>query len=215
MPSPRFQLSLVLMLLIAATSACSSVYYGTMEKLGIDKRDILVDRVEEARSQQEDARDQFRSTLDAFRDLNDFDGGELEDRYDRLKSGYEDSVDEAESVSDRINSIEKVAHDLFFEWEAETAEISDPGLRSESAQLRRDTQSRYDGMLTAMRRAESKMPPVLTKFHDQVLFLKHNLNARAISSLQSQMISVRSDVDALIVEMEKSIAEADAFLAEL
>ena len=209
---------LAAILLCAATalnSGCSSVYYGTLEKFGLDKRDILVDRVEEAREQQADTRDQFRNTLDAFKNLSDFDGGELEDRYDLLKSRYDDSVDEAESVSDRINSVEKVARDLFNEWETELNQISDPELRGESSRLKRETQNRYDSMIAAMRRAESKMPPVLTKFNDHVLFLKHNLNARAISSLESQLTSVETDVDALIVDMEKSIAEADSFLADI
>ena len=56
------------------------------------------------------------------------------------------------------------------------------------------------------------MDPVLVAFHDQVLFLKHNLNARAISSLQTELVSVEAEVDALIRDMEASIKEADAFI---
>ena len=33
-------------------TGCSTVYYNTMEKLGFEKRDILVDRVENARDAQ-------------------------------------------------------------------------------------------------------------------------------------------------------------------
>ena len=35
-----------------------------------------------------------------------------------------------------------------------------------------------------MRLAESRIEPVLKSFRDQVLFLKHNLNAKAIASLR-------------------------------
>ena len=59
------------------------------------------------------------------------------------------------------------------------------------------------------------MDPVLTVFHDRVLFLKHNLNARAIAALGSETADLESDVAALIAEMERSIAEADAFIAEM
>ncbi len=45
-----------------------------------------------------------------------------------------------------------------------------------------------------------------------MLFLKHNLNAQAISSLQDEFASVKADIALLVREMEVSIAEADAFI---
>ncbi len=67
-------------------------------------------------------------------------------------------------------------------------------------------------MIRAMRRAESKMDPVLSAFNDQVLFLKHNLNAKAVASLKGELASVETDIAALIREMESSIAEANEFI---
>ena len=72
--------SLVLM------GACSSAYYKTMEGLGIEKRDILVDRVEEARDAQGDASEQFASALEQFRSTVHFNGGDLEKIYDHLNA---------------------------------------------------------------------------------------------------------------------------------
>ena len=69
--------------------------------------------------------------------------------------------------------------------------------------------------MQAMRRAEQKMAPVLTAFKDQVLYLKHNLNAQAIASLQSELSSIESDVVQLIREMEASIREADTFISAM
>jgi hypothetical protein len=63
-----------------------------------------------------------------------------------------------------------------------------------------------------MKRAEAKIDPVLAVFRDQVLFLKHNLNARAIVSIQNELVSVETDVASLIREMEASINEADGFI---
>jgi len=63
-----------------------------------------------------------------------------------------------------------------------------------------------------MKKAETKIEPVLSAFRDQVLFLKHNLNAQAVASLQSEVTTMEADISKLITEMEKSIAEADSFI---
>ena len=63
-----------------------------------------------------------------------------------------------------------------------------------------------------MTKSSLEIDPVLLAFRDQVLFLKHNLNARAIASLQTELVSVEANVASLIKEMEASIGEADAFI---
>ena len=196
-------------------AGCSSAYYKTMEGLGIEKRDILVDRVEEARDAQDSASEQFASALDQFRSVVSFDGGDLEDTYDRLNAEYESSMAEAEEVSERINSVESVAEDLFSEWEKELDQYSRADLRRESASLLNDTRKRYKQLMTTMRRAESSMEPVLEAFEDQVLFLKHNLNARAIGALRNELASIERDTATLIAQMQKAIAEANAFIESM
>ena len=59
------------------------------------------------------------------------------------------------------------------------------------------------------------MDPVLGTFRDYVLYLKHNLNAQAIASLQGELSGVEADVSTLIEEMEASIDEARAFVASM
>lgn len=66
-----------------------------------------------------------------------------------------------------------------------------------------------------MERAESRIQPVLTAMNDQVLFLKHNLNAQAVASLQNELVTVETDVATLIREMETAIAEADTFISAM
>lgn len=63
--------------------------------------------------------------------------------------------------------------------------------------------------------AESRLEPALIPLRDQVLFLKHNLNARAIAGLSSEVVSVQTNVDNLVRDMERAIAQADAFIASL
>ncbi|GAB4107993.1 MAG: DUF2959 domain-containing protein [Phycisphaeraceae bacterium] len=193
-------------------ASCSRVYYGTWEALGVHKRDIMVDRVESARDDQEAAKEQFASALERFSAMFQFEGGDLEARYKALKSELEASEAKAEAVSDRIDAVEDVAEALFREWQAELEQYTNADLRSASEQQLRKTRARYDQMISAMRKAESKMQPVLAAFRDQVLFLKHNLNARAIASIQGTAGELESDVTRLISEMEASIREANAFI---
>jgi hypothetical protein len=196
-------------------SACSSTYYKAMDSIGFEKRDILVDRVEDARDAQDDAAEQFASALEQFRSVVAVDGGDLEKVYDKLSGEYEDSQKRADEVSDRIDSIENVAEDLFEEWEAELEEYSSDSLRRESSSMLRDTRSRYSQLMTAMRRAESAMPPVLEAFQDQVLVLKHNLNARAIGALRNELGNIERDTASLIAEMQKAISEANTFISSM
>jgi len=200
------------LLILALLGGCSSAYYKTMESFGVEKRDILVDRVEEARDAQDSASEQFASALEQFRATVTVDGGDLEDIYDRLDAEYEKSVAEADDVSERIDAVESVAGDLFREWEQELEQYSRADLRKNSAKLLKDTRSRYGKLMTSMRRAEGSMEPVLAAFHDQVLFLKHNLNARAIGALRNELDTIERDTARLITQMQKAIAEANAFI---
>lgn len=194
---------------------CSKAYYSTMESMGYDKREILADRVENARESQEEAKDQFVSALERFKSVVAFDGGALEDKYEELNDEYELSQKRAEAVKDRIDSVEDVAEALFEEWQEEIKLYSSAKLRKSSQDKLVATQRKYNGLIRAMRKAEKKMYPVLEAFEDQVLYLKHNLNAKAIAALEGELTTIRSDVDALIKDMDISIAEAGAFIKTL
>ena len=201
-----------LVFMLALLGACSSAYYKTMEGFGIEKRDILVDRVEDARDAQGDASEQFTSALDQFRATVAFDGGDLEKTYDRLDAEYERCVAEADGVSSRIDDVQSVAEDLFAEWEQELDQYSKAELRRASASMLNDTRSRYKQLMASMRRAERSMDPVLESFEDQVLFLKHNLNARAIGALRNELDSIERDTANLVKQMQAAIDEANAFI---
>ena len=168
-------------------TGCQSAYYAAWEKVGVEKRDILVDRVENAKDSQEDAQEEFSSALEQFSALINFDGGELEDIYDDLNAQYEASQSAADKVSDRINSVESVAEALFDEWQQELEQYTNVTYRRNSEQQLRQTKLRYGKLIRAMRNAEKTMQPVLSALQDNVLFLKHNLNASAIGALQGEL----------------------------
>lgn len=207
--------SALLLVMTGMLNGCQAAMYRAYESFGIEKRDLLVDRVSDARDAQTAAKEQFASALDQFRSIVDVEGGELERTYDRVNSEYERSVARAQQVRDRIDSVEQVAEDLFDEWEDELEQYTNPSLKRDSQNLLRDTRNRYDTLLKSMHRAERSMQPVLDTFQDQVLVLKHNLNARAIGSLRKELASIERETAALMNEMERSIAEANEFIASM
>ena len=218
MPAMRMTHTPVLALLIIATlviPACKTTYYATMEKLGYHKRDLLVKEVEQARNEQEEAKEHFQSALEEFMSVVEVDGGDLEVQYNKLRRELERCEDDATTVRERIKSIERVADALFDEWDEELGQYNSPDLRRASEKQFNQTKDRYEKLVGAMKQAESKMDPVLSAFGDQVLFLKHNLNARAIAALQGAVVSLEGDVAKLVAEMQASIDEANAFIATM
>jgi len=196
-------------------SGCSSTYYSAMEKVGKHKRDIMVDRVEDARDSQAEAQEQFKSALEQFDSVVKLKETDLKKAYDSLNSEYEKSADAAEKVSSRIESVESVSEALFDEWADELEQYQSKELRRSSKQQMRKTQRRYKEMLGSMQQAEASMEPVLRIFKDNVLFLKHNLNAQAIGSLQSEFANLKGEIDILIKNMNVAIDSSNKFIADI
>ncbi len=206
---------LILLSAVLLLSACESTYYDTMEKLGVHKRDILIDRIEEAQEAQQEGQQQFKDALEQFRSVVNFDGGALEEVYNRLNAEYEDSVAAAEEINSRIDAVESVAEALFDEWNTELGQYTSQNLRRDSERQLKETQRRYTRVLNAMRAAEKTIEPVLASLRDNTLYLKHNLNARAIASLKGELGTINSDVTRLIDAMQKAISESDQFITEM
>jgi chromosome segregation ATPase len=191
---------------------CSSAYYGTMEKFGFAKRDILVDRVEDTRDAQNAAKEQFSSALEQFLAVTKTDAGELQRKYDSLNREFTRSEQRAQEVRDRLEAVEDVAEALFREWKQEMDQYTNASLRRESEREFDRTRQRYEELMAVMRRAADRMEPVLSTFRDQVLFLKHNLNARALASLTTTNRELEADITRLVADMEASIREAEEFI---
>jgi len=207
-----------LLLVAVFTGGCAtsrSLYYDTWEKLGYNKRERLADDVKAARDEQANAKKQFTSALEQFKSVVNFNGGDLEAMYNTLNKQYEKCESEAGDVKGRVQTVKNVGQALFDEWKGEIAQIEDSSLKQKSQQLYDHTNQSYKEMVSRMDSAGATMDPVLHKFKDKVLFIKSNLNAQAIASLKGEELKVGADVDNLIKEMEASIAQADAFIAQI
>lgn len=208
---PRLIIALSLFTLVS----CNTVYYAAWEKLGYEKRDLLKSAVKKARGEQKEAGEQFQDALTQLKKLTNYDGGNLETAYNRFKGEYEDCEAQAIDVRRQISEVDTVARDLFREWEKEIRQYESASLAADSRRKLADTRSRFEPLSRSLHAAESTMEPVLRKFRDQVLYLKHNLNAAAIGSLRGQADNIQGDIQRLMEQMNRSIAEADRFIQTL
>jgi DUF2959 family protein len=208
----RTALVAMLMALPLMLSACDKAYMATMEQFGYPKRDILSSRVKSARNAQEDAKKDIQNALEAFGKVVSYQGGDLEATYKKLNGELQTSEESADTVRKRIKDVESVADSLFAEWKSELDQYSNRDLRRKSEHKLSQTRARYNDMHAAMTRAEQRIDPVLKPLQDQVLYLKHNLNARALTAIKGELVKVDAQVDQLVKDMNRSIAEADKFI---
>lgn len=206
---------LLAVLLVTLLAGCQTTYYDVMEKFGVEKRDLLKKAVTRARDEQKDAGAEFKDALTRLQQIYGSTGTDLEKTYSKLKSNLERCESEAADVKTRIKEMDRIASDLFAEWEGEISRFSNPAFASDSRRKLYETRSKYQQLSASLRNAESKMEPVLISFQDNALYLKHNLNAAAIGSLRGESSHIEAQIQTLISEMNSSIAEADAFIKTL
>lgn len=196
-------------------SGCSSLYFDTMGVLGKSKREILVSRVDKARASQEQAREQFVVNHELFRAVPQSSERNLVGQYKALRRETKRTNSRADEVRKRIASVESVANSLFRDWEKDQARLRNPSYAGASERSLAETRQRYDAMMQVMRRAEEAMGPALDDYHDAVIFLRHNLTLRAVASLDANLAETEQHTRTLVLELERSIEEADRFLDEL
>ncbi len=208
----RYTALLTFLALALMMGGCQTTYYTVWEKLGKEKRHLLRDNVKKASEEQKEATEQFTDALTRMKEMYGFEGGELEDVYDKLKADFDESESRANAVHKRVAMVERIANDLFSEWEGEIKQITSSKLRTQSRATLQESKRQYARLHRAMKKTESRMDPVLDQFRDNVLFLKHNLNAKAIGTLKREAGKIEVEVESLIADMQASIAEAETFL---
>jgi Protein of unknown function (DUF2959) len=211
----KFRAFLALVLTAGCLAGCQSAYYATMAKFGYEKRDLLKKAVLAARDDQKTAAKEFKDALTRIKEMYAFDGGDLERTYSKLKSQSEDCDSQAGTVRKRIREMDRVATDLFAEWENEIGQFTNPTYASNSRRQLGETRAKYSQLASSLRSAEATMEPVLKQLKEQVLYLKHNLNAAAIGSLRGEATSIQNDIGRLLTQMNTAIAQADDFIKNL
>lgn len=189
--------------------------YGAYEMIGYEKRDLFKKEVKSVKNNQEDSQEAFEDALERLQKFYAFKGGRIEKEYNKLKNSYENSLEESHDLSNSIQKLDTVAHDLFIEWKKEIKEITSPDLRKKSSAKLNETRKKYKILYDALKNSEKRMSPLLVKIKDQVLYLKHNLNAGAIEGLRNEGERIQKDIEKLIGEMKDANKEADKFIKTL
>jgi methyl-accepting chemotaxis protein len=96
------------------------VGYSAYELVGVEKRDLLRRRINEATDDQKEAGESFASALERLQQTYGVQGSELEKVYSRLNSAFEDAKEEVDEVKKSREQMNTVASDLFEEWKKET-----------------------------------------------------------------------------------------------
>jgi len=124
------------------------------------------------------------------------------------------SEDRGRQVRDRIDSVRSVSDDLFTEWDKETRLLRSVDATRERAPAQGNA-SAFETLIRSMEKAQRRIEPVLKPLRDFVLFLKHHPNAKAIGALDAELVTVRTNVDALIADLEAALSEADQLVAAM
>lgn len=195
--------------------AVNDAKYSAYEAVGFEKRDIFKREVAHVKKDQEQTGEAFKDALTQLKEIYNFDGGDLEKQHSKLKDSLDEAKEKSAELHSRIGKVDQVAHDLFEEWQSEIKEIKTSDLKNKSSKQLRETKARFGELDKQLKKSESKIAPVIAKLNDQVLFLKHNLNAKAIGGLKEEQGKIQSDISALIDEVNESTRQADAFIKTL
>jgi chromosome segregation ATPase len=214
---------ITIMFIISLTTSCAKrihkavndAKYSAYETVGLEKRDLFKREVSNVKEDQEDTGEAFKDALTRLKEIYNVDGGDLEKQYSKLKDSLDDAKAESTDLSARIRKVDEVANDLFVEWKEEINEIKTSDLRSKSSKKLSETKNRYHKLEQQLNRSEKKIGPVLAKLNDQVLYLKHNLNAKAIGGLKEEQGKIQADIKSLIKEVDESTRQADVFIQSL
>jgi chromosome segregation ATPase len=204
-----------LLLLVILSTSCSTVYYNFWEFLGQEKRELLQTELENITEDQSDVKEDFQDTLTKIRSEYSYKEGSLEKTYDELSGDYKSLNSQAENLSKRIVKAQDIASDLFQEWKEEAWKITNIEFRKESLKKRVSTMTKFKVTVKAIKAVESNMQRVLTKLNDRVLYLKHNLNAKAIGKIKIELKNIEGEIVALIKQINRSNDQANSFIKEM
>lgn len=196
-------------------SSCQGMYYSTMARFGIDKRDILIERLDKTSEAMSRLDQRFEEMSTAYGATIHLEGGDLPAMHKEFAKSYDRTESAATSFHSRIGDIHSVAGALFEEWKLKTGEILDPDLREQSLRNFGHAQTSYTKLVRTMREVETEIDPVLTRFRDHVVFLKLNLHRMTLSSLQETEEELLLDVEHIRELLAQAIDETAAFTEQI
>lgn len=210
----RFLIHAAALALVAALSVgCRSLGRALVFGGSHAPHEAVVEGVRDAREEAAEAREDFGEAFELYQRLTTPQAVELA----ALSRDFEDAIDacadRATDLAERIEAVRSEADALYRGWNEELARFSSDVLREKSAAMLQDSEGRTRRVLAALERVRGRMEPVLLEFRDYALFFHHNLNARAIATLQDTYRGFDAEFGALTAELAGAQEEMAAFLA--
>jgi DNA repair exonuclease SbcCD ATPase subunit len=199
----------------AALFGCkSSTYYEAAETVGYEKREMLIDRLQEARDSQVGAKQQMQTALYTLRRIGSVPETELEDLHDDLATEVNRAKDQLDDLHDDIAAVESVARSLFDDWEDDLAKFENQEARNRSQEELRDTRKRHETLVAELRSSERKLQRIMPRLEDQARVLEHAEELGRSPSLTDDLDDVREEISTLIEELDDSIDRTQRFIDE-
>lgn len=173
----------------------------------------LVEHVHAAGAEACAAHADFRAAFELYQRLTAPQAVELEALSEQFEAALEECHDHAEELAERLEGARREHEALLEGWNAELARFSGETLRGKSEAMLQDTEARSQHVLAALERAQGSLQPVLLKLQDYALFFHHNLNARAIATLQDTYKGFDAEFRVLEGEFLRAEREVAGFLA--
>jgi chromosome segregation ATPase len=210
----RFVRSTSLALLALTAGGCSSlggaflIFGGSHAPQG-----DLVARARGAEHETQELHTDFAASFHLYQRLTAPQAVQLQQLSEEFEDSVEACEDRAEDLSERMDSIRRETESVVENWTAELGRFSSEAVRKKSEAQMRDTEAYAQRLQAALERLQGRAQPVLLKLQDYALFFDHNLNARAIATLQDTYRDFDGEFKALESELGKTQAEITAFLA--
>jgi len=198
----------LLMLSFLFLTGCGSAYKAS----GQYKRDLLLDRIEKVRVSHEKAKTQFQQVLEQYSSIIEANSGQIRGEYNKLSKEYVKALAINDEISKKVKDVESVGKPLFKGWEKELDEYQNERMRRASEEQLDTTRSRYLKLVHSIKSSKNKVNDVLKSMNDQVLFLSHNLNKKALSVIKRDVEGVKVEVNELIGQIDEAIKESGEFI---
>ena len=191
----------------------SQPYYKTMEVLGVQKRDLLVDRIDDVRATGVEAQSLLAKLVTTYRETADAPRDNIEGAYDRFEDGFEDARNKIRKMEGDIKTMKRVADDTFAEWESELKLYQDPQLKAESEAELAQRRQEYAALERVFDETGQRLDPVLFSLRDRVLYLNRNQSPETLARMKADAPQVEAELRGAIAELQRSIDAAAAFRA--
>jgi len=200
--------ALSLMLAIGWTTVAAA-------QAGVKQAENLVKKTEASAKAITEAREQIKTTLDGYNALIEGNVEDTKKAYGNLQKEMDRSDDRAEDVGKRIDEMNVEADKYFADWTRSLDGISSPDLRARSEERMKDARSRYDQILATTGKAGDMFASFIQNLRDQVTYLGHDLNPRALASLEGDATKLNTAAESFFGKIDSAIDEATSYAASL